>query len=69
MHSTHTILKLMSMQFQTAQIEKISKGENMKKTYEKSEIRITRFDNEEVLVASSMFDKDGNIELPFIPAE
>lgn len=48
---------------------KISKGENMKKTYEKSEIRITRFDNEEVLVASSMFDKDGSIELPFIPAE
>ena len=29
----------------------------MKKTYEISEIRITRFDNEEVLVASSMFDK------------
>ena len=44
-------------------------GDFMKKTYENAEIRITVFDNEEVLAASSRFDREGRIELPMVPAE
>ncbi len=40
----------------------------MKKPYEKAEFRITVFGNDEVLAASSIFDDEGRIELPFVPA-
>lgn len=46
----------------------LSKGDFMKKIYEKAEIKITVFDNDEVLAASTVFDDEGRVELPFVPA-
>jgi len=40
----------------------------MKKAYEKAEIKITLFNSDEVLAASGIFDDEGRIELPLIPA-
>lgn len=40
----------------------------MKKTYEKAEIKVTVFNQEEVIVMSGVLNDNGEIELPFVPA-
>ena len=40
----------------------------MKKVYEQAEIKITVFAADEAVVASSVLDEEGRIELPFVPA-
>lgn len=40
----------------------------MKKPYETAEIRITVFGNSELVAASDIFDDEGRIEMPFVPA-
>lgn len=40
----------------------------MKNFYEQPEIEITVFDDEKILARSSVFDSEGRIELPFVPA-
>lgn len=40
----------------------------MKKIYEKAEIKITVFATDEAVVASGVFDDEGRVELPFVPA-
>jgi len=40
----------------------------MKKAYEETEIKIVVFDDDEVILASGVFNEKGEIEMPFVPA-